>query len=640
MTGDCKCRGKSRHGDTEKWGNRRRYPRGDDKYWHKWLRKTIVATYRESTYDIPVTPQQEEIVTAIEAEIEKSSKKRRFRVVSASMQPKTIKIVVHSQPDGGTLDHSLEGGVAAWGKSVSPVVAVSIDESALYLHRFDQLAPLIGEEIAVQPPRFLESLLRCWRDDELGSECFAWAAHALVGRSQCPLILSPSFPELRARQKSAYSLLSYQAGFLWGPPGTGKTRTAASIVADSIVSNADLRILLLAPINSAVDQLLINVDDRLAASIAGQQLRSQCARIGNNFIAGHYKNRHHLLPQGKDELILEKARLEFNRPMGDDIDARAQWQREMDRVTTALRSEVELVLREKRVVAMTTVLATMHYKVLREQGPFDLVVFDEASQTGRAICLMLALLGRRALVAGDPRQLAPIFSSTHLLARKWFGRTLFDEYMHPNHPSTCFLNEQSRMALPICDLVSKVFYDGELHVSDDCLRDKEWQAARAPLSVCSGPLRHIHLVEVDAESAAHGGSHHRLESGQVIAMIAQQLIAHVNPAQILVLTPFVGQRKLIRKTLDARGLNKVRVSTVHAAQGAERLVVIFDPVKGNSSFLNKPENRARLLNVAISRAQACFVLIASVSDLQHPLLSQIAKHIGLTEHYGVASSGL
>jgi len=333
--------------------------------------------------------------------------------------------------------------------------------------------------------------------------------------------------------------------------------------------------------------------------------------------------------------------LEFTRPMTDDIDGKAQWQREMDRVMAALRSEVKTVLCEKRVVAMTTVLATMHYRVLREHAPFDLVVFDEASQTGRAISLMLTPLGRRALVAGDPRQLAPIFSSTHPFARKWFGQTLFDEYMHPKHPSTCFLNEQSRMAVPICDLVSRLFYGGELHVSDDCLHDKEWQAARQPLSVCSsGPLHNVHLVEVDAESIPHGGSHHRPESSQVIAMVAQQLMAHVNPGQVLVLTPFVAQRKLIRKMLDARGLTKVRVSTVHAAQGAERHVVIFDQVKGNSTFLNKPENRKRLLNVAISRAQACFILIASAGDLEHPLLSKIAEYIRLPERREVASSGL
>ena len=58
-----------------------------------------------------------------------------------------------------------------------------------------------------------------------------------------------------------------------------------------------------------------------------------------------------------------------------------------------------------------------------------------------------------------------------------------------------------------------------------------------------------------------GGPDYRPESGQVVAAIAERLIANVNPTQILILTPFVAQRKLIRKMLDARGLNKVRVST-------------------------------------------------------------------------------
>ena len=279
----------------------------------------------------------------------------------------------------------------------------------------------------------------------------------MVGRNQCPLILSPSFPELRTRQRSAYTLVSYQAGFLWGPPGTGKTRTAASITADLISSDANARILLLAPINSAVDQLLISVDKQLSVSLKGQQLRTQCARIGSNFVARNYEDRRHLLPHGKDELILEKARLENMQPRADDIEARAQWQREMDRVTAELRSEVELVLRERRVVAMTTILATMHYKVLREHAPFDLVVFDEASQTGRAISLILALLGRRALVAGDTHQLAPIFSSTHPLAGKWFGRTLFDEYMHPKHPSTCFSTSNPEWQFQFATLLARCF---------------------------------------------------------------------------------------------------------------------------------------------------------------------------------------
>jgi hypothetical protein len=47
-----------------------------------------------------------------------------------------------------------------------------------------------------------------------------------------------------------------------------------------------------------------------------------------------------------------------------------------------------------------------------------------------------------------------------------------------------------------------------------------------------------------------------------------------------------------------------------------------------------------LLNVAISRAQACFVLLASTGVLKNPLLSAIAEYIRSAEHCSGASSGL
>jgi hypothetical protein len=258
------------------------------------------------------------------------------------------------------------------------------------------------------------------------------------GGDRCPLVLSCWFSELRERQRLAYSLLSYRAGFLWGPPGTGKTRTAASIVADLVTANADARVLLFAPTNSSVDQQLTSVDERLWISSKGQLLRTHCARLGSNFVARYYEKRQHLLPQDTEELVLRKARLEANRPSVDDVEARALWQREMDPILASLRSLMQTVLQEKRVVAMTAILGTMHYRLLQEHSPFDVIVFDEASQMGRAISFILAPLARCALVAGDPKQLAPIFTSTYPIVRKWFGHTLFDEYMHDGHPSTVF----------------------------------------------------------------------------------------------------------------------------------------------------------------------------------------------------------
>ena len=569
------------------------------------------------------TPIQREIVEAIRRELEVTGRERTFEVVFASRQPNAIRIKLRSSEDGAKLDDRLEGGVLIWDHSASPIAGVSVDESTVYVQLTDDPEPRRGDVITIRPPRFLDALLECWVDDEIASTRFDWAAQALVGRKTTSRRLEPSFPELRERQRLAYRLIEYQAGFLWGPPGTGKTRTSASVVADFALSYTDSKVLLIAPTNVSVDHLLIAVDDLLAKSTRGQTLRSDCARIGSNFIAQHYSSRPHLLPQSTDDLLREKAQLEASQPDPEDFDAVALWKRQVGTVSAAMRAQFINVVSQKRIVAMTAALASMRFKELARLAPFSLLVLDEASQLGRAIALMLAPLADQVLIGGDPKQLPPIFTGRQAPVQKWFGRTLFDDYMHKQHPSTCFLNEQSRMAEPICRLVSNVFYDSELQVCNESILDPIWLHDRKAVPLRNGDARNVHVVDIVSEAAPCGGSQRRIESAEVAARIVYELMGSVNPSSILILTPFVAQRKLIRQKLKAANLGHVRVSTVHAAQGSERHTIIFDPVKGDSWFLRKPDTGPRLINVAVSRAQGCLVLLLSRGDRKHPILASL-----------------
>ncbi|MFW9622231.1 MAG: ATP-binding domain-containing protein, partial [Macromonas sp.] len=69
---------------------------------------------------------------------------------------------------------------------------------------------------------------------------------------------------------------------------------------------------------------------------------------------------------------------------------------------------------------------------------------------------------------------------------------------------------------------------------------------------------------------------------------------------------------------------KIRVSTVHRAQGSEAKVVVFDPVTGSDKFLLTAEAK-RLINVAISRAQGKLILPLSEGDLENPIFAQIVQ---------------
>jgi len=102
-------------------------------------------------------------------------------------------------------------------------------------------------------------------------------------------------------------LLDREFGFLWGPPGTGKTYTLGAMLAHYLLPYSTGRILLLSTTNSAVDLALISVDKHLEkvakADRSAALLRNRIKRIGYHFIASNYTGREHLLPAIDPELI-------------------------------------------------------------------------------------------------------------------------------------------------------------------------------------------------------------------------------------------------------------------------------------------------------------------------------------------------
>jgi AAA domain len=95
---------------------------------------------------------------------------------------------------------------------------------------------------------------------------------------------------------------------------------------------------------------------------------------------------------------------------------------------------------------------------------------------------------------------------------------------------------------------------------------------------------------------------------------------------VLILTPFRAQRARIEKLLRSSKLLRTKVSTIHKAQGAERRVVIFDPVKPSAEFLNGEEGK-RLINVAISRAEAQLIVLLHPDYMENPILLSIAQEL-------------
>lgn len=529
------------------------------------------------------------------------------------------------------LDEALEGARAWWPgppKGAADVLAVIPEESTILLVGASGQPPQVGALIKIYIQDYLQVLRDAWRDT-------AWAQKAVDTQSKLegkervpPLRVMPElFPHLRAGQRKAFDLLDHAAGYLWGPPGTGKTTTLGALLASCVVQKPDLRILLVASTNQAVDQALVAVDKALEQ--LGQKhsrLRHRLCRFGSRFIAEHYTDRDHLIPIQDKELLQALRRIELAKPSTGDGELHAAWHKEHQAMRERIRAQMTRLFGQKAVVAMTAVRAAHALADLRSLPPFDLLVVDEASQMGLAHCLILLPLAKRYLFAGDDQQLAPIVTSDRLQAINALGHSPFVfKGKGDKNPNTVMLQEQSRMAPAICNAVSQVFYDGDLRVADAVLNDKKWATDRSFLFGDVPANRALQIVSIQSSSvySKKYRGHVRLESAEKLAdLIAAALAAkHVKVEDLVVLTPYRSQRVLIKYCLSYRKIQGVRVSTVHRSQGSEARVVLFDPVNANDKFLNSDAGN-RLINVAASRAMGKLILFLGAEDLKHSRLAR------------------
>jgi DNA replication ATP-dependent helicase Dna2 len=584
---------------------------------------------------------EREIVDALEEELRVSSKPLKFTVSEVKPDGPTVyKVFVDLYESSSRgLDESLEGAAAWWPgppKGTADVLSVSAEHEQINLRFLTAPPPKRGDEIRVYPPRYLEALKDFWESPLFARESLDWL-HQVTSLDYPPLPEVSSvtgFRKLHVRQRQAFGLLEREFGFLWGPPGTGKTYTLGALVATFLLQRPQAKVLLLATTNWAVDLALLSVDGALEElgrkEPKANTLRRKCKRIGTHFIASNYKDREHLLPAIDAELVKRIAELETQRPDRNKAAEYATWK---DKIN-ALRAQIPRPIDQAQLAAMTTTSAAFSFGALQQRRPFELIAFDEASQVSLPHALALAPLGRKCIFAGDHKQLAPIVQSQHPDSQKWLGISMF---RHMNASNCCFLNEQFRMAEEICEIVSHVFYEGELVLAEGCEQDPLWRTDRRVQFAPGMGTERVHLEKCEAEGEfkkTKYGIGTRYKSAEYIGKIAGVLAAQAGQENVLVLTPFRAQRALIKTFLNNSGLRRVRVSTVHRAQGSECHTVIFDPVIATGErLLGHPEEGPRLLNVALSRAMARLVIIMSAGDGANEYLRRVAHAISGTGHF-------
>ncbi|MEE6175736.1 TM0106 family RecB-like putative nuclease [Mycobacterium sp. 050134] len=243
-------------------------------------------------------------------------------------------------------------------------------------------------------------------------------------------------------------------------------------------------------------------------------------------------------------------------------------------------------------------------------GSLDLLVIDEAGQFCLANTIAVAPAAANLMLLGDPQQLPQVSQGTHpepvdASALDWLVEG------HQTLPTErgYFLDRSYRMHPAVCAAVSTLSYEGRLR-SDDCTAARRLAGFRPGVHVVS-VAHQGNSIESPQEADAIVSAIKGLLGGEWTDEKGTRPLAE---ADVLVLAPYNAQVARLRQRLSAAGLGGIRVGTVDKFQGAQAPLAFIsmtvssaDAVPRGISFLL---NRNRL-NVAVSRAQYAAVIVRS-----------------------------
>ena len=242
-------------------------------------------------------------------------------------------------------------------------------------------------------------------------------------------------------------------------------------------------------------------------------------------------------------------------------------------------------------------------------GSLDLLVIDEAGQFCLANTIAVAASAASLLLLGDPQQLPQVSQGTHPepVNGSALGWLVEDHRTLPAERGY-FLDRSRRMHPAVCDPVSVLAYEGRLQPYRQVTGARRLEGYSPGVHVLRVP--HDGNATESPEEAAAIVAQIRALVG--VAWTTEEGTRPLTAADVLVLAPYNAQVLLLRQHLGAAGLGDVRVGTVDKFQGAEAPVAIVsmtassveDIPRGIPFLLNR--NR---LNVAISRAQYAAVIV-------------------------------
>ncbi|MFY1685025.1 AAA domain-containing protein [Micromonospora sp. WMMD730] len=289
-----------------------------------------------------------------------------------------------------------------------------------------------------------------------------------------------------------------------------------------------------------------------------------------------------------------------------------------------------------RVLPGWAVTALSARRLKRSPALYDLVVIDEAAQCTIPAVLPMLYRAKRALIIGDPRQLAPVvdlpeaddvteraraeLSTGWLTSRRltYTAHSAYDAFAAAAK-STHLLDEHYRCHPDIVNVPNREVYQGRLTVLTDPAR----------LAAPADPAVRWRDVPGRYSPGATGSGYNQVELDAVVTEVRDLRGAYPD-VSIGVVTPLAAHQRRLSAALNAAGLtDNLLCATIHKFQGSERDIMVVSPI-GAHGVPDRTRgwlvHQTNLWNVAITRARSQLVVVGDRSwwSAQRGLLTALA----------------
>lgn len=415
--------------------------------------------------------------------------------------------------------------------------------------------------------------------------------------------------ELNEKQKKAFiTTFMQKLTLLWGPPGTGKTKTLSEIIKGWLENYpGKLRIL--------IGSNNYNVIDSLLEKSSGFNLEYEILRVRSSTRESYIHNKiKDLTSSNKKEFYNEITQENKHIIVG------ATWMQLLKLVNENAKKKVE------------------------SQELFDLIIIDEASQVSTSTALAYFLLAKKDahfILSGDPKQLGPIYAYDPRKLENFIFDNIFTYFQEQFKIKEVSLNETYRSNNEISSWPAVRFYDndytsvnaqqllsldvGERKKPIDWPKDLFWSDILYDIINPENPV--IALVHDDTTSTLSNKIESELASA--ITFLYYSLINDKNEFWTNlygIVTPHRAQISSIRNQIACFGNKRLNheielgINTVDKYQGDERDFILASYAVSDKDFISSEEDfilSARRFNVTLTRARKKFILLISKSLIEY-----------------------